>query len=158
MVRRLEFDVWSNAVVTQVNLCLEVHRIRVWNKPGIEPSEKRADVAALFDVGKFDPFDEARFTEGHPDSPAKLLALVVYRDVDAASDKEPRLVNDTIVRAETAAALTLELRDLVITQRRIGAKRWHSLVNLSASYAGEFECHSDAAKRLRKATGYSQAA
>src|SRR4051794_2326001 len=93
MAGRFQLNKRPNETVPEMNMGLQVHRVRIRLERGIQPSEEGTDMRALLGLVTRDPLSKTLFAERHPNAPGERLGLTMHRDFKAAADKVVRLVD-----------------------------------------------------------------
>ena len=98
--------------------CLRVNRQRV----GQSPLEWAMQLASFFECPTLRDFVVHLFPNRRPQSPNKRLIIAKDWNFKASPDKEPPLVDDTLIRANQSAAIALFPVQVRVHVRKIGGK------------------------------------
>src|ERR1051326_1256879 len=100
MIRRLKLDGWPRWIRSQVEMGLEVERIRVSRKLVGEPPEIRWLVHAVSALEEFQIASEVLLAKRNPDAVPKRSVATVNRNLEDAANEEFLVLNDTSVSGD----------------------------------------------------------
>lgn len=123
MICYFQFDSWTNAVVAQMNVRLEVKRVGIYGQIRAKPSKEWADVAPVRNIVVVLPNEKVVFLKRYPHAPSEYVFDSMNREFQTAVNEVEAVSDNATVRGEEYIRITLALWNVPIRSRSIRVKR-----------------------------------